>query len=77
LVAQLASALKDIITKGKTMINLAKAIGRVMMTAVSPTRSDKLKSMETYVKTEFQPGDQAYVMYCMSTGRTVDRRNIV
>ena len=60
------------------MINLAKAIGRVMMTAVtSPTRSDKLKSMETYVKTEFQPGDQAYVMYCMSTGRAVDRRNIV
>ena len=52
------------------MINLAKAIGRVMMTAVtSPTRSDKLKSMETYVKTEFQPGDQAYIMYCMSTGR--------
>ena len=48
-----------------------------MMTAVSPTRSDKLKSMETYVKTEFQPGDQAYVMYCMSTGRAVDRRNIV
>jgi hypothetical protein len=60
------------------MINLAKAIGRVMMTAVnSPTRSDKLKSMETYVKTEFQPGDQAYIMYCMSTGREVDRRNIV
>ena len=59
------------------MSNLAKAIGRVMMTAVSPSRSDKLKLMETYVKTEFQPGDQAYVMYCMSTGKAVDRRNIV
>ena len=59
------------------MTKLAKAIGRVMMTAVSPTRSEKLKSMETYVKTEFQPGDQAYVMYCMSSGRAIDRRNLV
>ena len=60
------------------MINLAKAIGRVMMTAVtSPTRSDKLKSMETYVKTEFSRGDQAYVLDCMRYGRPVDFRNIV
>ena len=59
------------------MINLAKAIGRVMVTAVSPTRSDKLKSMETYVKTEFQVHDQAYVLDCMLRGDTVDRRNIV
>ena len=60
------------------MINLAKAIGRVMMTAVtSPTRSDKLKSMETYVKTEFQEHDRAYVMECMLRGDPIDRRNIV
>ena len=60
------------------MINLAKAIGRVMMTAVtSPTRSDKLKSMETYVKTEFSRGDQAYVLDCMRYGRPVDFRNII
>ena len=59
------------------MINLAKAIGRVMMTAVSPTRSEKLKSMETYVKTEFRQGDQAYVMDCLTYGRSIDRRNLV
>jgi len=59
------------------MTKLAQALGRVMMTAVSTTRSEKLKSMETYVKTEFQPGDQAYVMYCMSSGRAIDRRNLV
>lgn len=61
----------------KTMINIAKAIGRVMMTAVSPTRSDKLKSMETYVKTEFRQGDQAYVMDCMAYERSIDYRNIM
>ena len=59
------------------MTNLAKAIGRVMMTAVSPTRPKNYKTLETYVKTEFQPGDQAYVLYCMSTGRKLDYRNIV
>ena len=60
------------------MINLARAIGRVMMTAVtSPTRSDKQQAMETYVKTEFSRGDQAYVLDCMRYGRPVDFRNIV
>jgi hypothetical protein len=61
------------------MINLAKVIGRVMMTAVSSPRptQDKYKSMETYINTEFQPGDRAYVTYCMSTGRKLDYRNIV
>ena len=61
------------------MINLAKAIGRVMMTAVSSPRltKDKYKSMETYVKTEFQRGDQAYIMDCMQYGRPIDYRNIV
>jgi hypothetical protein len=59
------------------MINLAKAIGRVMMTAVSPTRSDKTHAMETYVKTEFSKSDQAYIMDCMRYGRPIDYRNIV
>jgi len=59
------------------MINLAKAIGRVMMTAVSPTRSDRNHAMETYVKTEFQRGDQAYVLDCMRYSRPIDYRNIV
>jgi len=59
------------------MTKLAKAIGRVMMTAVSPTRSDKYIAMQTYVKTEFQKGDQAYVMDCMLHGHKLDYRNIV
>ena len=62
------------------MINLAKAIGRVMMAAVSSPRSDKtLKElgMETYVKTEFKKDDQAYVLDCMRYGRRIDVRNIV
>ena len=59
------------------MTKLAQALGRVMMTAVSPTRSEKLKSMETYVKTEFRQGDQAYVMDCLTYGRSIDRRNLV
>ena len=59
------------------MTKLAQALGRVMMTAVSTTRSEKLKSMETYVKTEFRQGDQAYVMDCLTYGRSIDRRNLV
>ena len=59
------------------MTKLAKAIGRVMMTAVSPTRSDKYNAMQTYVKTEFRQGDQAYIMDCLTYGRPVDYRNIV
>jgi len=61
------------------MINIAKAFGRVMMTAVSFPRStqDKYNAMETYVKTEFQRGDQAYIMDCMQYGRPIDYRNIV
>ena len=59
------------------MINLAKAFGRVMMTAVSPTRSFKNHAMETYVQTEFRQGDQAYVIDCLTYGRPVDFRNIV
>lgn len=59
------------------MINIAETIGRVMMTAVSPTRSDKTHAMETYVTIEFQKGDQAYVLDCIRYGRPVDFRNIV
>ena len=59
------------------MTKLAQALGRVMMTAVSPTRSDKYIAMQTYVKTEFHQGDQAYVMDCLTYGRPVDFRNIV
>ena len=59
------------------MTKLAQALGRVMMTAVSPTRSDKYTAMQTYVKTEFRQGDQAYVMDCMQYGRPIDYRNIV
>ena len=62
------------------MINLAKAIGRVMMAAVSSPRSDKtLKEhgMETYIKTEFRQNDQAYVRECMRYGRRIDVRNII
>jgi len=59
------------------MINLAKAIGRVMMTAVSPSRPVKYKNLETYVQTEFSKSDQAYIMDCMRYGRPIDYRNIV
>lgn len=59
------------------MTKLAQALGRVMMTAVSPTRSDKYIAMQTYVKTEFRQGDQAYVMDCLTYGHPVDFRNIV
>ena len=61
------------------MINLAKTIGRVMMTTVSLPRPlhEKQQAMETYVKTEFRQGDQAYVMDCLTYGRAIDRRNLV
>jgi hypothetical protein len=61
------------------MINLANAVGRVMMAAVTLPRSNKTlreTGMETYVKTEFKQTDQAYVMDCMRYGRRIDVRNI-
>jgi len=60
------------------MINLAKAIGRVMMTAVRLPRSNKTyASMQTYVQTEFNRSDQAYILDCMLNNRAIDYRNIV
>ena len=58
------------------MTKLAQLLGSIMA-AVNLPKEMRQRNLETYVKTEFQPGDQAYVMYCMSTGREVDRRNIV
>jgi hypothetical protein len=52
-----------------------------VMTAVRLPRNTGLMNinhnLETYVKTEFQKGDQAYVLDCMLRGDTLDRRNIV
>ena len=56
------------------MINLANAIGRVMMTAVSLPRSntDKYLTMRTFAQTEFRKGDQAYVIDCLLNDRRID-----
>ena len=57
------------------MINLAKAIGRVMMTAVRLPRSidkDKYMSMRTFAETEYRKGDQAYVIDCLLNDRRID-----
>ncbi len=60
------------------MIDLAKAIGRVMMTAVSnPRPKYTRKNLETYVTTEFRKGDQPYIMDCMINGKTIDYKFIV
>ena len=58
------------------MINIADAVGRVMMAAVTLPRSNNNNGMETYVKTEFHKDDQAYVMNCMRSNRPVDIRNV-
>jgi len=58
------------------MTKLAQLLGSVM-TAVRLPREMKQRNLETYVKTEFNKGDQAYVLYCMMRGDSLDRRNIV
>jgi len=58
------------------MKTIADMLGSVM-TAVRLPREMKQRNLETYVKTEFQVHDQAYVLDCMLRGDTVDRRNIV
>lgn len=58
------------------MINIANAVGRVMMAAVTLPRSNNNNGMETYVKTEFHKDDQAYVINCMKNGHRVDVRNV-
>ena len=58
------------------MTNLATLLGSVM-TAVRLPREMRQKNLETYVKTEFQEHDRAYVMDCMLRGDPIDRRNLV
>ena len=60
----------------KTMINIANYIGRVMMTAVTSSRSKKHNNIELYIKTEFKQDDQAYVAYCMNNDRKVQISNV-
>ncbi len=58
------------------MTTIANLLGRVM-TAVRLPRNKHYATLETYVKTEFQKGDQAYVMDCMLHGHKLDYRNLV
>ncbi|MDB4331165.1 hypothetical protein N9993_01310 [bacterium] len=63
------------------MTTIANMLGSVMTAVRLPKRTTGLMNinhnLETYVKTEFQKGDQAYVLDCMLRGDTLDRRNIV
>jgi len=63
------------------MRTIADMLGSVMTAVRLPKRRTGLKhinyNLETYVKTEFQKGDRAYVLDCMLRGDTLDRRNIV
>ena len=63
------------------MITIADMLGSVMTAVRLPKRTTGLKhinqNLETYVKTEFNKGDQAYVLECMRSGFPLDRRNIV
>ena len=58
------------------MKTIADMLGSVM-TAVRLPREMRQKNLETYVKTEFQEHDRAYVMDCMLRGDPIDRRNLV
>ena len=63
------------------MTNIADMLGSVMTAVRLPRRRTGLmhinSNLETYVKTEFNKGDQAYVLDCMLRGDSLDRRNIV
>ncbi len=63
------------------MRTIADVLGSVMTAVRLPRRKTGLMhinhNLETYVKTEFNKGDQAYVLDCMLRGDTLDRRNIV
>ena len=63
------------------MRNIADLLGSVMTAVRLPRRRTGLmhinSNLETYVKTEFSKGDQAYVLDCMLRGDTLDRRKIV
>ena len=56
------------------MTNIAKTLGRVMMTAVKLPRSnkDKYYTMRTFAETEYRKGDQAYVLDCLMNDRRID-----
>jgi len=58
------------------MTTIANLLGSVM-TAVRLPAINKRANLETYVKTEFNKGDQAYVLECMLRGDPIDRRNLV
>jgi len=57
------------------MTNLANAIGRVMMTAVSLPRSNKEKyaDFKTWAETEYR-NDKDYAYQCMLAGKKIDIR---
>jgi len=57
------------------MTNLANLLGSVMTAVRLP--ANKRANLETYVKTEFQEHDRAYVLDCMLRGDPIDRRNLV
>ena len=63
------------------MTTIANMLGSVMTAVKLPRRNTGLmqinSNLETYVKTEFNKGDQAYVLDCMLRGDSLDRRNIV
>ena len=63
------------------MTTIADMLGSVMTAVRLPRSTTGLyrinSNLETYVKTEFNKGDQAYVLDCMLRGDTLDRRNIV
>jgi hypothetical protein len=63
------------------MRNIADLLGSVMTAVRLPRRRTGLMhinhNLETYVKTEFNKGDQAYVLECMRNNFPLDRRNIV
>ena len=63
------------------MRTIADMLGSVMTAVRLPRSTTGLNrinhNLETYVKTEFNKGDQAYVLECMRNNFPLDRRNIV
>ena len=57
------------------MTTIANLLGSVMTAVRLP--ANKRANLETYVKTEFQEHDRAYVLDCMLRGDPIDRRNLV
>jgi hypothetical protein len=58
------------------MINLANAIGRVMMTAVSLPRStpkENINELRKWAETEYR-NDKHYALQCLLAGKRVDIR---